>query len=201
MEPNRYNVAGWLSIIQAILMPLSIVVGIIQGIIGIKVFGYEGPMYGPSDLLGIIITVISIYILFMLKRFINEYYDYREVNFLINLAIIWGVVFFIGGLALRGIEMIFWKYDKDITVILDLSFFAVAMITAGIIDILIGVKLLKIKERMSDLLAVFAYLTLITGILEVSIILSPAVPFLVYPASMIVLGIAFLKNREQVEFV
>jgi len=201
MEPNRYNVAGWLSIIQAILMPLSIVVGIIQGIIGIKVFGYEGPMYGPSDLLGIIITVISIYILFMLKRFINEYYDYHEVNFLINLAIIWGVVFFIGGLALRGIEMIFWKYDKDITVILDLSFFAVAMITAGIIDILIGVKLLKIKERMSDLLAVFAYLTLITGILEVSIILSPAVPFLVYPASMIVLGIALLKNREQVEFV
>ena len=35
--------------------------------------------------------------------------------------------------------------DKNITAILDISFFAVAMISAGIIDILIGVKLLKIK--------------------------------------------------------
>ncbi len=201
MSSNKYSTAGWLSIVQAILMPLAVVVGIIQGIIGIKVFGYEGPMYGPSDILGIIITVISIYILFMIKRFINEYYDYHEVNFLINLAIVWGVVFFIGGLALRGVEMVFWKYDKTITTILDLSFFAIAMITGGIIDILIGVKLLKIKEQMSDLLAVFAYLTLISGILEVSLILSPAVPFLIYPASMIVIGIAFLKNREQVEFV
>ena len=85
--------------------------------------------------------------------------------------------------------------------IIELAFFSFAMITAGIIDIFIGINLLRIKEVMSNLLTIFAYMILIGGITELSVILAFPVAFLLVPASCIVMGMIFLKEKEQVEFV
>jgi len=63
MSENRYNLAGWLSISMAILFPLAFGIGIIQGVIGAAVFKYTGPTVGPSDLLFVIFTCVSVYIL------------------------------------------------------------------------------------------------------------------------------------------
>jgi hypothetical protein len=199
MEENRYQLAGWLAITQAILFPLAFVISIAQGLIGVAAFGYRGPVFGPADLLFFIFTGISVYTLTMFRRFLNERYNYHGVNTLILLAICWGVVYQISSLALRVWVVMIWPVSEMTLNIIYITFFAVSMIAAGIIDILIAVKLLQIRQSVNELVRAFTYITLVSGLAEVSVVLSPVALFLV-PVSCIILGVIFFK-KEEVEFV
>jgi hypothetical protein len=81
-----------------------------------------------------------------------------------------------------------------------LTFVVIMMLSGGTIDILIAVRLMKIKDVVSDVLKVYIYLTLATGIMMVSLILSP-LALLLAPVSSVLLAIIFFKEKEQVEFV
>jgi hypothetical protein len=199
MEENRYQLAGWLAITQAILFPLAFVISIAQGLIGVAAFGYRGPVFGPADLLFFIFTGISVYTLTMFRRFLNERYNYHGVDTLILLAICWGVVYQISSLALRVWVVMIWPVSEMTLNIIYITFFAVSMIAAGIIDILIAVKLLQIRQSVNELVRAFTYITLVSGLAEVSVVLSPVALFLV-PVSCIILGVIFFK-KEEVEFV
>jgi hypothetical protein len=199
MDENRYSLAGWLAITQAILFPLAFAISIAQGVIGLAAFGYRGPVFGPSDLLFIIFTGISVYTLTMFRRFLNERYNYHGVDTLILLAICWGIVFQISSLALRIWVVTIWPVSETALNIVYLTFFAVSMIAAGIIDILIAVKLLQIRQSVNELVRAFTYITLASGLAEVSVVLSPIALFLV-PVWCVILGLIFFK-KEEVEFV
>jgi hypothetical protein len=73
------------------------------------------------------------------------------------------------------------------------------MITAGIIDILIAVKLLQIRQKLNEMIRAFTYITLVSGLAELSVVLSP-LALLLLPVSCVILGIIFLR-KEEVEFV
>jgi hypothetical protein len=199
MDENRYQLAGWLAITQAILFPLAFVISIAQGLIGVAAFGYRGPVFGPSDLLFIIFTGISVYTLTMFRRFLNERYNYHGVDTLILLAICWGIVFQISSLALRIWVITIWPVSETALNIVYLTFFAVSMIVAGIVDILIAVKLLQIRQSVNELVRAFTYITLASGLAEVSVVLAPIALFLV-PVYCVILGLIFFK-KEEVEFV
>lgn len=52
VEDNRkYSLAGWFAVVQTVLFPMGIFMGIMQTIVSDKVFGYTGPMVGPSDMI------------------------------------------------------------------------------------------------------------------------------------------------------
>lgn len=199
MDENRYQLAGWLAVIQAVLFPLAFVVSIIQGLIGLAGFGYSTPLFGPSDLLFIIFTGISVYTLTMFRRFLNERHNYHGVDTLILLAICWGVVFQISSLAFRVWVIVIWPVSATALNIAFLAFFGLSMMAAGIIDILIAVKLLQIREGLNELVRAFTYITLVSGLAEVSVVLSPIALFLI-PVSYVILGLIFFK-KEEVEFV
>jgi len=74
------------------------------------------------------------------------------------------------------------------------------MVTIGIVDILIAVKLLKIKETFSEYIRGFAYISMAAGICEVTVLLSPLALILI-PVSAIVLALIFLRDQEAIEFV
>ena len=199
MDENRYSLAGWLAITQAVIFPLAFVISIAQGLIGVSVFGYRGPMFGPSDLLFIIFTGISVYTLTMFRKLLNERYNYHDVDLLILLAICWGIVYQISQLALRAWLVFMWPVSGTALSIVYLVFFATTMITAGVIDILIAVKLLQIRQKLNEMIRAFTYITLISGLAEVSVVLAP-LALLLLPVSCVILGIIFLK-KEEVEFV
>lgn len=199
MDENRYSLAGWLAITQAILFPVAFVISIAQGVFGLAAFGYRGPTFGPSDLLFIIFTGISVYTLTMFRRLLNERYNYHGVDTLILLAICWGIVFQISSLALRIWVVAIWPVSQTTLNIVFLTFFAVSMIAAGIIDILIAVKLLQIRQSVNELVRAFTYITLASGLAEVSVVLAPIALFLV-PVWCVILGLIFFK-KEEVEFV
>jgi len=76
----------------------------------------------------------------------------------------------------------------------------ISMISIGIIDIVFAVKILRKKELFSDLMQAYAYITLISGASAVTVILTPLALILV-PVSFVVLGMIFLREKEEVEFV
>jgi hypothetical protein len=199
MDENRYSLAGWVAITQAIIFPLAFVISIAQGLIGVAAFGYRGPTFGPSDLLFIAFTAMSVYTLLMFRNLLNERYNYHDVDALILLAICWGVVFQVSSLALRVWVVTIWPVSETALSVVYLVFFAVSMITAGIIDILIAVKLLQIRQKLNEMIRAFTYITLVSGLAEVSFVLAP-VALLLVPVSCVILGLIFLK-REEVEFV
>lgn len=200
MNENRYNMAGWLAIAGAIIFPLSIGIGIIQDLIGAAAFGYQGPSFGPGDLLMIVFTGISIYVLVMFRRLLHDHYQFHELDLLITIAIIWSVIIQVASIAMGVISFILWPRSETIVIAMHIAFMILFMLTAGIIDIIFAIKLFKITDRASNLVKVLAYLTVIAGILEVTVILSPLALFLV-PASFIVYGLIFLKANQEVEFV
>lgn len=198
MNQNRYSLAGWVAITQAIIFPLGIFMAIAQGLIGVEMFGYHGPSFGPSDLLLMLFTVMWAYTLWMFRVFLNERFDYHDLDFLITAAICVTALLQMISFGLRGIAFGLVPIVGTIFNVLYLIFAAFAMITSGVLDILIAVKLLQIRQGGNDLLKVFAYITLAVGILEVTVILSP-LAFVLVPVYSVILGMIFLGKQEAVQ--
>jgi hypothetical protein len=96
--------------------------------------------------------------------------------------------------------MALWPVSEESMTITYLCFTAISMAIIGVVDILIAVKLLKLDAVQNDLIKAYAYITLVSGVLEVSVFLSPLAIILV-PVSSVVLGMILLKETEGVEFV
>ncbi|MCC6963346.1 MAG: hypothetical protein IT585_08850 [candidate division Zixibacteria bacterium] len=196
---NRYLLAGWMSIIAAVLFPLQFIVGIVQGIIGARTFHIKGPIVGPADFLGLISTALAVYVIIMFRQLLHERFRYHGVDLLITISIWWLIGFQVLGLMLKTM-LLLTNLPELMQIVMMLGLFSVAMVTVGIVDIMIAVRLLKLREQMSDLLAAYVYLTLAAGILEVTILLSPLALILV-PITSIILGVVFLREKEEAEFV
>jgi len=200
MSNNRYALAGWVAIAQTIIIPTAFVIGILQGVIGARAFGYTGPSVGPSDLLMILFTAGEVYTLIMFRKLINERFSFHDVDTMITLAIWWGILFQSCSLLMKLLIVVSWPVEGLLMVLGYVAFMTVFLVSAGIINIIIGIRLLKIKESMSDLLLAYTYFILVAGIIQVSVIFSPLV-LLMLPISSILLAMIFFKSEEQVEFV
>ena len=200
---NPYAPAGWLALVQAALFPLMIFLGVVQKLVGVRVFDYHGPIVGPADLLGLLYTVIAITVLLRFKALLNERYEFRNIDTMIHLAIAWVVLHQLLTLGMNGLAMVTGLGVEEATLpatILVLGSFAVFALGAGVIDIIIAVRLLAMKDEMGDLVKAFAYVTLIIGILEATIFLAPLAA-LVVPIWCVVLALIFLKDKHSAEFV
>lgn len=200
MEENKYRLAGWLAIVQAVLFPLSFIMGLIEAIAAAKLFEIRRPFVGPADLLMVLFTIISIYTLLMFRKLLHERYNYHELDLLILIAIWWAIMFQVVGMGLTVLAMIFWPVNTLLLAVVYLVFMVSALVTIGIVDILIAVQLLKVKENFSEYVRVFAYVSMAAGISEVTVLLFP-ISMLLVPVTAIVLALIFFRDQQAVEYV
>ena len=200
MEGNRYALAGWFAIANAIIFPLAFVTGIVQGIIGAAALGYKGPTVGPSDLLFILFTILAVYVVYMFRNLLNERYDYHGIDTLITVSIWWMIIFQVASIALKIAMIVAWPIPEIAVAAVGLTFMTASMITGGLIDILIAVKLFQVKDSLNGLLRAYTYIIMVSGALQASVILSP-LALLLLPVSFVIIGMIFLKDKEEVEFV
>jgi hypothetical protein len=200
MEESNYRLAGWLAIVQAVMFPVALVIGIIEAVVAGGAFGVRRPFIGPSDLLMIVFTAVAVYTLLMFRKLLHERYQYHDLDLLILISVWWAIVFQVVGLGLNVLAMIFWPVDKIVMAVTFLVFFTGAMVTIGIVDILIAVKLLKIKETVSEYVRGFAYVTMAAGICEVTVLFSPFSLVLV-PVTAVILALIFFRDQHVTEFV
>jgi len=200
MEENKYKLAGYLAIVQAVLFPVSVTIGIVEAVVAGGIFNIKKPFIGPSDLIMIVFTGIAVYTLLMFRRLLHERYNYHDLDILIMISIWWAIMFQAFGLGLNILVMIFWPVNTIIMAVVFLVFLTAAMVTVGIVDILIAVKLLRIKENFGEYIRAFAYITMAAGICEVTVLLFPLALVMV-PISAIVLALIFFRDQQEVEFV
>jgi hypothetical protein len=201
MNGNRYSLAGWLAIAQAVVFPAAIVASIAQGALGAAINSrFVASALGPSDILFVTFTGMVIYTLYMLRHLLNERYGFHEIDTLITIAIWWNVIFQVTMLALQGVQMVAWQIPEVASGIVFLLFLSSSMLIGGIVDIVIGIKLLKAKDRLSDLLTVFACITLVSGFSQATVILTP-LSMILLPVWCVTLAMIFLRSKEEVQFV
>ena len=201
MGENRYALAGWLAIAHAALLPLAIGVGFFEEIIVYaRARAPHAPQFGLSDILSMISIVFIIYALWIFRRLLNERYNYHGINTLIVFSIVWVIVFTLANIVIQSIIALMWPVEELTMLLVFAPFFALAMITVGVIDIIIAVRLLRVKEKLNDLIVAFAYITLIAGLMEVTVLLS-FLSLILVPVSSVILGMVLLREKEAVEFV
>ena len=201
MSSNKYQIAGWLAISQAVVMPLAYILKMLQVYLGISAFGYKGPTFGPGDLLIITYTCFFVYTFGMFRKLLNERYNVHSLDVLILIAILLGIISLIFSLLVQSISLVFEGITTSLFKTIYLSYTAILIIAAGVVQILIAVKLLMVKKSLNDLFNAFAYVTLATGILEVSVILSPLAVLVFLPVWCVMLGMIFLREKEEAQFV
>lgn len=200
MLENRFALAGWLSLVAAIIFPVSFVLGVLETAVLDEAFGYEGPIVGPSDGISVIFVLLTVYVLVMFRRYLHERYDYRGIDGLISLSIAWNIIFEVSSLVAGAFLMLVWPIHEGSVIVAGLGVLGLFMLTAGIINLLIGLRLLQSREDFSELLRVYGVLMLLAGIFQVSLLLSPLALFLV-PVLHVLLCLILLREKTEAEFV
>lgn len=198
---NPYSTAGWLAMAQAVLYPVGVFVAVIQQFIGRRALDYDGPVVGPGDLLLFLFTVFGIYTIWRLKGLLNARHGYHGVDTLAHLLMAWMAVNQIVTSAIDGVAILTGaSTDSPFYVISALVMLVVFMVSGGVLNILIGARLLGARDELGDALRVYAVLVLVIGILMATVFLTPLAALLV-PVACVAQGLVFLRNPESVDFV
>ena len=137
----------------------------------------------------------------MFRRLLNERYNVHSLDILIIIAILLSIISLIFSLCVQSIPLVFAGITDKFFKTIYLAYTAILIIAAGVVQILISVKLLMAKKSLNDLFNAFAYVTLATGILEVSVVLAPVAVLVFIPVWCVMLGMIFLREKEEAEFV
>jgi hypothetical protein len=204
MQDNDYIWPGIAAATLALLFPIYWFGEVFASVDGIaEAVSRNIQTLGGSDLLFVVVALLTVYVYWSLKRILNDQFNFTKVDVLVYLMIGINLVF------LATLSLDIWcsmvSEERFLEVESTLVTIAVAvgigsLIVAGVIDILIAVFLLRHSALFSPIWKVFAVLTLVQGILEVSVFLHFAV-LIVFPASLIVLMIAFVRKPESIEVV
>ncbi len=182
-----YALAGWLSILQAVVVllpkvaldllarPLSLSgSGMVQLISGMQAVG---------DLIGI-------YVLVMFRRLLNERDSFHGVDKLITALICCYAAVAILVVA----ELVF---NVPVAV---MSALIIVSALSSLISIVYAVRLLKLEHDLSGLLKPYSYSTIVAGILGATLVLGKY-GHAIYMISLILLGMILIRAKSEPEYL
>jgi hypothetical protein len=199
MNNKRYKTAGWLSILVAVVFVPKFIMNFFFEVIAQKLH-FPG-VYLLDVFMIIILTVIYVYLLLSLRLLLNERYNFFDVDKLITISycllIAAGFITILDDI-LKTVGII-GSQLSTLKLILIICFFAVFFVM-GIISIIFGIKLLRLKGDLFGMLKIYVYTTIAGGVCLVSILLFP-LSLVMVVATYILEGIIFLRAAEDAEFV
>lgn len=196
MTEKSYTIAGWLSIALAVFLPLMFALGLAETFIGKHMMGIDDPGLSLEDLSTVLIAAVIILVLLMLRKLLNERYSYSRADRPITAAIIWYIVFTIASFGMMFFADTTWPAPDTTSLIALIIFWIISMTSSGVIGIFLGLRLLQVKERKNELIKVFAYVTLVMGVFELTVVLSPFALVLM-PVWCVTAAMLFLRERDE----
>ena len=178
---EQLHLAGWLSITNAIFAIPCIAMSWF-----LETIGGAGAKLSQA-----ILTLVSlglfVYVISSLRKLLNSRFQFHDIDTYISL-LIWGNVALtmlsVLSLGSRRLEMAI-----NILTILAFVYF-------GILSIMFATRLLRLPGGLYGLLKPFCYITVISGICFITVILSP-VGIVVGAVGDVILGIIFFRAAEQ----
>ena len=187
MESNRFAVAGWISIILAILtLPGSFM----HLMIDIKHINWVIPFSAGLDL----VTVgLAIFVLIKVRQWLNVTYDFHDVDTIIPMIIVGNVV-----VVPMAISARLYGFGESMYYLIPIY-----CVLAGlsILMIVFSARFLRVEGRMRGLKKPIAYIGIAIAVCFLTFILIP-LGMVLGMAYNLLIGLALLQSpSEEVDFV
>jgi hypothetical protein len=193
---KSYTIAGYLSIALAFVLPLLFAFGLAETFIGKHMIEIGDPDIGPEDLATVLLAAAIVTVLLILRKLLNERYMFAGADRVIAAAVVWYIVITAGSFVMIFFADTTWPAPDTRSIVAIMVFFVLSMTSAGVIDIFLGLRLLQVRERKNELLKVFAYVTLVMGGLEVTVLLSP-LALILMPVWCVTAAMLFLREKDE----
>ena len=155
----------------------------------------------PSDLVFLLIGILNVYIYLSLKKFLNERHEFNAADIPLVLLIVTVSIFVFGSLLLDSFMYFFGTRlnfpSHEGLVDGNIAALIISTIVFGGLNIALGFILFT---RFLGTLKAFAVVLMIEGFFEVTVIFS-VISIVIFPLTLIILAILFLREPEVLEVV
>jgi len=203
MQNNNYLFPSIAALILATIFPIYWFGQISFGMPSIEAALMENvSTINFSDAIFLAIGLLSIYVYLNLRKILNEQLNFKSTLLLALVIGAHAIHILTLGLDLTAVTMTQQGLHENRGVFIGIGLAALfaGNIMFGLLDILIGAVLLKNADNPPTLVKIFALITLIQGVMGISIVFSAAT-LMSFPLSLIVLTGYFLKKPTTIEVV
>jgi len=183
---SQYALAGWLSILQAVIILPKVGVDLFVESMSLSGYGILQLFIGFD----VVSRLIGIYVLIMFRRLLNERHSFYSADKLIN-----ALILCYAALAL------FWALDLVLNPQFN-TLFALPFIyvLSSLISIVYAVRLLRLESSLSGMLRPYVYATIAGGVLSATVVLGEyGRPITM--VSLILLGIILIRAESEPEYL
>ena len=202
MQNKDYLLPGVAAIFVAVISPIYWI-GMSSSVGDYDILWQDMMSLGFSDILFASILLLTIYIYLNLKNILNEQLNFNHINLLVLIMvainILWMSTLFLD-IASAVLPENIVTQNKDAFLKINLSVSIGAIVILGIIDLLIGILLLAKSTELPTLLKIFAIMSVIQGVLGITVVFAATLIF-IFPITMIILAMFFLRKPESLELV
>jgi hypothetical protein len=190
MNTNRYSLAAWASVASVLVFVPEIIFTFIYD----AGFSAGAQGLGPVAALLLIKTALSAYALYRLRDYLNERFEFHQVDTLVMLMIIGGILFSLVATAARAWsgEMATWA---SMGMLLGVG------LPLGAITMLFGYRIRRVNGRLGGFKNAFAYMNMGAPLCFLTVVLAP-LGLVLMAASQVLLALIFFNSEEEgLEFV
>ena len=202
MQNKDYLLPGVAAILLAVATPIYWL-GMSPSVGDYDILWQDMMSLGFSDILFASCLLLNIYIYLNLKHILNEQLNFNHIDLLVLIMVaintLWlGTLFLDVASTVLPDNIV--TQNKDAFLKINLSVSIGAIVILGIIDLLIGILLLAKSTELPTLLKIFAIMSVIQGVIGMTVFLSVTLIF-IFPITMIILAMFFLRKPESIEIV
>jgi len=202
MQNKDYLLPGVAAIFVAVISPIYWL-GMAASVGDSDVLWQDMMSLGFSDILFASILLLTIYIYLNLKNILNEQLNFNHIDLLVwiyaAINILW-VSTLLLDVASAVLPENIVSQNEGTFLNIGLSIGVGAIVMLGIIDLLIGILLLAKSTELPTLLKIFAIMSVIQGVLGITVVFAATLIF-IFPITMIILAMFFLRKPESIEIV
>ena len=202
MQNKDYLLPGVAAIFVAVISPIYWF-GMAASVGDSDVLWQDMMSLGFSDILFASILLLTIYIYLNLKNILNEQLNFNHIDLLVLIMvainILWMSTLFLD-IASTVLPDNIVTQNQDAFFKINLSVSIGAIVILGIIDLLIGILLLAKSTELPTLLKMFAIMSVIQGVLGITVVFAATLIF-IFPITLIILAMFFLRKPESLEIV
>jgi len=193
---NKYRFAGYCAIISSLLsLPFLVVHLSCAAQVG------QMTIIVPLNIsLAVISAFCSLYAFYRFKCYLNEYYEFHDIDKIVMPLIILSVIGTLAGIFNSTVAS-FSQAGPGLRLLSLMTIFAIS-ITAGIIGIIFSIKLLSLPVELHGMLRPYVYISIAAAICFMLFFLGP-IGVILGAVTDFMLGMILLKPAEEpaVEFV
>ena len=202
MQNKDYLLPGVAAIFVAVISPIYWL-GMSLSVGNYDILWQDMKSLGFYDILFASILLLTIYIYLNLKNILNEQLNFNHIDLLVLIMVAINILW-LGTLFLDVASTVLPEnivtQNKDAFLKIGLSMGVGAIVILGIIDLLIGILLLAKSTELPTLLKIFAIMSVIQGVLGITVVFAATLIF-IFPITLIILAMFFLRKPESLEIV